>query len=73
MLHVTGRGSIGFVELRFASVFNRLGGITVATDRLRGTLSGRYVFSNSSVRNFMEVGRSSVCLEPSCSSFIVLP
>lgn len=67
------RRSIRFVHLRFASVFNALGGMTVASDRLRGTLGGGYVFSNSSVRKFMQVRRSSVCLCPSLSAFAVFP
>lgn len=68
VLGSTERGGIRFMELRFASIFNLVGGITLAISRLRGTLSSRYVFSNSSVSNFIHVSRSSVCLRPSLSS-----
>lgn len=73
VFRVMRRRSITFVELRFASVFKAVGGVTIAMKRLRGTLSGHYVFSISSLRKIASRRRSSVCLCPSLDAFRVFP
>lgn len=65
--------NVNFIRLQFTDIFGKLKNVAISPKQLDEALNNQVMFDGSSVKGFVRVDESDMCLAPDPSTFAIFP
>jgi glutamine synthetase len=71
--HLVEKENVNFIRLQFTDIFGKLKNVAISPKQLDEALNNQVMFDGSSVKGFVRVDESDMCLAPDPSTFAIFP